>query len=404
MRTRLAFGSLFAILAVAAAASGCATSSESDNGQESALQAKAPPQYVLLAFDGSLNTAFWEESLAFAKATTDAGKPMKFTYFISGTYFIPDALKADHAKGYLAPHGLGWGKSAIGWGGTADVIKGRVDWVDRAATEGHEIASHANGHFDGTQWTYGDWKSEFDQFNSIFFGERAVKKLSNTALTDIVGFRAPLLGQGPGLYQVLNERSYTYDTSKTSAPTYWPQKNGNVWNFPLAELRIVGSGKKTLSMDYNFYYSQSRGVADPDHAGLYRKQMFDTYMAYFKGNYYGNRAPVHIGHHFSKWNGGAYWAAMQDFAKEVCGKPDVKCVTYKELAKYMESLTPEERADFRNGAFPKLERPTGGDSVEDVPEDFFTQPGEGEFMGDSDDAHEREGDSDNPVAEETPQP
>lgn len=406
MRTLARISGLGALALVAAACTlgnvGCAASNDPEGGDtEGALQSARPPQYVLMAFDGSLSLDFWEESLTFANNLKAANKPLDFTYFISGTYFIPDALKADRAKGYKAPHGLGWGKSAIGFGGVTEKIKTRVDYVDRAATEGHEIASHANGHFDGSQWTYEDWKSEFEQFDSIFFGERAVKRLSKVTLEDVVGFRAPQLGHSPGLFQVLAERHYTYDTSKTAEPNYWPQKSSaGVWNMPLAMLRIVGSGKKTLSMDYNFYVADSGGNADPANAARYRKQMVDTYRAYFKSNYYGNRAPVHIGHHFSKWNGGAYWSAMQDFAKEVCGKPEVKCVTYKEYIKYLESLSLEQRTDYKNGAFPKMERPEG-DSADDVPESFFYEAAEGEFVGDKDDAHEHEEET---TQEEVPTP
>jgi len=397
MRNRRLLLSAFAFaLSAVSMTAGCASGEDASDADESRLSSERPPQYVLLAFDGSLSIPFWEESLAFAKATSDAGKPTKFTYFISGTYFIPDTLKADRTKGYNAPHGLGWGKSAIGWGGQASVIKTRVGWVDRAADEGHEIASHAVGHFDGSAWTYEDWKSEFTQFDSIFFGEKAVQRLTKVALADVVGFRAPQLGHSPGLFRVLAERDYTYDTSKSAAPNYWPQKIGGVWNFPLAQLRIVGSGKKTLSMDYNFYIADSRGSADAANAGRYRKQMFDTYMAYFNSNYYGNRAPVQIGHHFSKWNGAAYWDAMKDFAKAVCGKPEVKCDTNKALVAYLETLTEEERTNYKNGAFPKLERPTGGDSEQGVDESFFYEPAEGEYVKDSDDAHEREEEAPDP--------
>ena len=82
---------------------------------------------------------------------------------------------------------------------------------------------------------------------------------------------------------------------------YWPQKINGIWNFPLADLRIYDTGKPTLSMDYNFYYSQSGGKPDLKNAGKFREEMFNTYLAYFETNYYGNRAPIHIGHHFSKF-------------------------------------------------------------------------------------------------------
>ena len=63
-------------------------------------------------------------------------------------------------------------------------------------------------------------------------------------------------------------------------------------------------------------------------------------MKYFAEHYSTNRAPIFIGHHFSQWNDGVYWSVMQDFAREVCGKPEVKCVTFKELANYLNFLPP----------------------------------------------------------------
>jgi len=382
---KLAAISLLALTAaLGAGTTGCATEQADDSEGGSAVTDKRPPQFVVLAFDGSYNLEFWKESRAFAKELNAAGKPMKFTYFMSGVYFVPNAKKSI----YVAPHGLGAGKSAIGFGGTEDEIKTRVEQVDLAAAEGHEMASHANGHFDGSTWSKADWDSEFAQFNQIFFGNKSVKPLSAVKEADIVGFRAPQLGHSPGLFQTLPEQNYTYDTSKSGAANYWPEKINGVWNMALAQLKIVGSGKNTLSMDYNFYVAQSKGNPDAANAAKYQKEMIDTYRAYFKNNYYGNRAPVHIGHHFSKWNGGAYWNAMKDFAKEVCGKPEVKCVTYKELVTFMEGLTPAQRRDFQAGDFPKLPRPTGNDSARDVPASFFDTPGEGDFVGDEEGAHE----------------
>jgi hypothetical protein len=87
------------------------------------------------------------------------------------------------------------------------------------------------------------------------------------------------------------------------------------------------------------------------------QQVVDSYKYYFKVNYFGNRGPLHIGHHFSKWNKGAYWSAMKKFTKFVCGKPDVKCVTYKEYTEWLEDMerrSPETLAAYRAGNFRKL--------------------------------------------------
>jgi hypothetical protein len=64
----------------------------------------------------------------------------------------------------------------------------------------------------------------------------------------------------------LGAHRYIYDTSKTPPAGYWPERQNGIWNFPLAELRIAGTGKRTLSMDYSFYFAQSEGKPDPAHA------------------------------------------------------------------------------------------------------------------------------------------
>ena len=135
---------------------------------------------------------------------------------------------------------------------------------------------------------------------------------------------------------------------------YWPAKNADgQWNFPLAEVVIAGTGKRTLSMDYNFYYAQSNAKPNPAQAELFEKQMYDTYMNYFLKNYNGNRAPVSIGHHFSQWNGGAYWRAMKHVAETVCGLPEVRCGTYIELANFMDATDGNTRAAYVKGNFEK---------------------------------------------------
>jgi hypothetical protein len=349
------------IVFLSAVAAGCSSSAgypaDDVSAGEAAQTEARPPQLVLMGFDGSSSLPFWEESLAFARAN-----PVKWTYWISGVYFIPDAAKS----GYIAPHGLGAGKSAIGWGGNAATIATRYGWVKRAHSEGNEIASHANGHFDGSTWTEADWQSEFEQFDKIIFeGVGVTAPDLGFGPRDSVGFRAPQLGHSLGLYKAMPNRNYTYDVSKSDRANYWPQKLNGIWNIPLAQLRIVGSGKATLSMDYNFYVADSRAEANPAGKEIYKKQMIDTYMQYFESNYFGNRAPVQIGHHFSKWNGGAYWEAMQVVAKRICGLPEVKCVTFKEAVKFLEENA-TRLPTLQRGEFPKMPRPPGAGQAQAI--------------------------------------
>ncbi|MFP5520248.1 MAG: hypothetical protein ACLGGX_10110 [Bdellovibrionia bacterium] len=334
-----------------------------------------PPQYVLLAFDGSKENAFWQESRSFARGLElMLNQPVKFTYFISGVYWLTD----ENSKIYQGPNRRA-GRSDIGFGQKTEDLVTRIDHVNNAFEEGHEIASHANGHFDASDlinkkkptfnpWSEADWTWEFQQFNNLLFGAFKNNSIKPSAKypkngyafsqENITGFRAPVLGVTEGLWPTLKKFGFKYDTSKVNFPWYWPTKDKHgIWQYPLAEIPIVGTAKKTLSMDYNFYVSQSRGVKDEANKELYQKQMYDSYMKYFNDNYYGRRAPIHIGHHFSRWNGGAYWEAMKAFAADVCGLPEVKCVTYNEYTQWLESLNQDSLNQMRKGNFNKLQRP-----------------------------------------------
>ncbi|MEM8689040.1 MAG: hypothetical protein AAGF81_17045 [Pseudomonadota bacterium] len=313
-------------------------------------KAERPPQFVLLAFDGSRNIECWKESRAFARKTG-----VRFTYFISGVYFLANKDR----KLYREPR-RGPGRSAIGFGGKPADIAERTEQVALAISEGHEIASHANGHFNGSGYSKAQWTSELDQFEDImvkswsrYSSQKEPKWWRQHFKTAMKGHRAPLLGLGSGLFKALKAKGYGYDTSRVARPGYWPKQIGGVWNFPLAYVRIAGSRRHTLSMDYNFYVADSgarRGSAK--RFGHFEERMFQTYMAYFKHNYSGsgNRAPVDIGHHFSGWNGATYWRAMKRFAQAVCGKPEVICGTYGELQKFLEE-NQHNLDTYRKGKF-----------------------------------------------------
>lgn len=355
------------ICLAATALTACSAEPDVRNQTEFTREAR-PPQYVLLGFDGSKSLPFWEESRAFAR-----DNDIKFTYFISGVYFLRSGTKSAYD-----PPNHAVGASAIGFGVSDDDIAARLEQVEAAHQEGHEIASHACGHFDGSGWSHDDWVSEHQSFDKLVFEAGANNAFEAPALSfeprDVIGFRAPQLGRSSGLYTALAEHGLAYDTSRVNRMSYWPQKLNGVWDFPLAALEIAGSGKKTLSMDYNFYVAQSGGSSDPANKETYRQQMLDTYMAYFEHNYFGNRAPVDIGHHFSKWNGGAYWEAMKDFALKVCGLPEVKCVTYRDLVTFLEENTDKLEA-YAAGSFNPMPRPpSAGDNVaEELSDDEISE-------------------------------
>ncbi len=345
---------------------------------------RKPLQFVLLAFDGSEVRARWEDTRAFAKANN-----VKFTYFVSGVLWLGrmhrsgSTAESDMIMAYQGP-GHNPGASDIGFSefrpeNTATnqpAITERIEEMNMAMAEGHELGSHANGHFEGSGWTGAQWDQEFDDFNRLLFENPYKGSLKNANVSrpfltgmnykkpQFVGFRTPYLSQNAALYPVLKKYGFTYDTSKTAEPSYWPEKINGVWNFPLAELTLDNCDSaneqcRTLSMDYNFYVSQAEpanrnapvDVTDPQKLKFLHDQMLNTYRGYFKENYHGNRAPISIGHHFAQWNNGIYWDAMKEFAKEVCNLQDVRCITYTDLVKFMESLTPNELQAYRQGVY-----------------------------------------------------
>jgi peptidoglycan/xylan/chitin deacetylase (PgdA/CDA1 family) len=252
-----------------------------------------PPQFVAIAFDNCTELERWQELSDFAAEMNRDGDRVHFTFFVSGINFIADADRMSYQGPRQRP-----GVSMINFGGTVDNVRRRVEYANELHQSGHEIASHAVGHFNGATWSAADWAKEFDAYNEVL-------RRIGFPVENVVGFRAPYLATSPGLYSVLKERGFRYDTSRTMRPEEWPKKIDGIWRFNLAELRLHGSGRGVLSMDYNFFVAQARAMNDPARQTAHREQVLQTYLDYFRANYSGNRAPLHIGHHFFDYQGGA---------------------------------------------------------------------------------------------------
>lgn len=316
-----------------------------------------PPQFVAIAFDNCTELERWQELSDFAAEMNKDGDRLHFTFFVSAVNFIANQNRNVY-EGPRQPRGA----SSINFGGSPDDVKRRVDYVNALQAGGHEIASHAVGHFNGSAWSQGEWDREFRSFESVLSniaqnnGFDAGTKL-NFPVSDIIGFRAPYLATSTGLYAVLKDRKFRYDTSGNSAADAWPEKIDGIWRFNLARLKLANSSRATLSMDYNFFVAQSRAKPDPRRYAFFRDQIVQTYLDYFRASYTGNRAPLHIGHHFFDYQGGAYKDALKTFARTVCGLPEVRCVTYRALADVMDRLSPEMLADYRKGLFARAAEP-----------------------------------------------
>jgi peptidoglycan/xylan/chitin deacetylase (PgdA/CDA1 family) len=316
-----------------------------------------PPQFVEIAFDNCTELERWKELTAFAAEMNKDGDRLHFTFFVSGVNFIADSNR----NLYEAP-GQPRGASRIGFGGSPDDVRQRVDYINELYRSGHEIGSHAVGHFSGRGWSAGDWMKELHSFHDILANVGPNNGLGGDVKfafpsSEVAGFRAPYLDHSPDLYTALKDNGFRYDTSSDSNEDAWPDKVNDLWRFNLADIELHASGKRLLSMDYNFFVAQSHGTVVPSRHEFFKEQMLQTYLDYFKANYTGDRAPLHIGHHFFDYQAGAYREALEEFAQTVCGLPEVRCTTYSALADFLERQDSATLAAYRNGDFPHAADP-----------------------------------------------
>lgn len=308
---------------------------------------RRPPQFVVVSFDGASWHPLMQHWLDTARRV-DA----RFTFFLSGIYLVP----AERAAQLYHPPGHRPGASDIGFS-TVSEIRVEIEDLRRAHAAGHEIGTHFNGHFCGSsgvnRWTAAQWSSELTQFTSFVDNWQA-----NTGITDLLplpftsadirGGRTPCLeGRTTPLLTAERRAGFRYDASRTGYLS-WPQRFGGLWEFPLPSITLAGTDRTVLAMDYNFYYAQSR--ATPAAAGTrpaLRRQVVASYQAAFDAVYGGNRAPLILGNHFNRWNGGIYTDALTDFLLRTCGRPQVQCVSFSQLADWLDAQTPTTRAQLQ---------------------------------------------------------
>lgn len=292
-----------------------------------------PKQLVMISFDGAGSNPLWERSRALAKRTN-----AHFTYFLSCTLVIDRA----RARTYQGP-GQKPGKSNIGFAQTKDEALTRLDHVWQAKQEGHEIASHTCGHFDGREWTKADWQQEMRSFRSILSSawadlgapEKEPSGWRDFVKSDIKGFRAPYLSTSDALEEAEHAEGFTYDGSGVSKGPMLPEKQNKVLMFGLPLIPEGPERRNIIAMDYNLFIRHSAGVENPSRSAEFEERAYTAFRAAFDRQYSGERIPLQLGFHFVEMNGGAYWRALDRLASDVCNKPDVACVTYGEAIRQL---------------------------------------------------------------------
>ncbi|MFJ2736193.1 hypothetical protein [Streptomyces sp. NPDC087317] len=302
-----------------------------------------PPQFVVFSWDGAGEDSqkLFSRFRQVAKANNAT-----MTFFLSGVYLLPQEKRDLYRPPQHAP-----GSSEIGFNdaqGIADTVEqARLAWL-----EGNEIGTHFNGHFCGPDggvgnWSVDEWKSEISQAKQFVktwktnTGMKSAASLPFDYDKELIGGRTPCLEGQKNFVKAASRLGFRYDSSGVNNQE-WPKKKDGLWDLSMQLVPFPGHTFEQLTMDYNFMVNQSgtQTQGDPAKFGYWGNQMRDGLLKGFQRAYDGNRAPLVIGNHFESWNGGTYMRAVEDVVKQVCNKPDVRCVSFHQLADWLDAQDP----------------------------------------------------------------
>ncbi len=204
------------------------------------------------------------------------------------------------------------------------------------------------------QWSVDEWKSEIAQAKDFVKTWKTNSGLKNLAPLpfdydkELIGARTPCLEGQKNFVKAASQLGFRYDSSGVNNQI-WPKKRSGLWDLSMQLVPFPGHTFEQLTMDYNFMVNQSgtRTQGDPDKFDYWGDQMRDGLLKGFYRAYDGNRAPLVIGNHFESWNGGTYMRAVEDVVKEVCNKPEVRCVSFRQLADWLDAQDPQTLAKLR---------------------------------------------------------
>lgn len=283
-------------------------------------------QYLIISFDGAEHVAQWKRSRALGRRIG-----ANFTYFLSCVYLL---TRADRAL--YDPPGHAKGRSNVGFAASRDDIAGRLRQIWTARLEGHEIASHGCGHFDGGGWSSAQWRAEFDAFSRILADSWSINRIAHEpagwrrfAADEITGFRAPYLSTGQGLFDALRANGFSYDASSVSSGPQTPER-GALTRFALPMIEEGPKSRPVIAMDYNLFVRHSGGLERGDAEGVFEERALSAFRSALDAERSGARRPLQIGFHFTLMNDGAYWRALERFAEDACALPKVRCVSYRD--------------------------------------------------------------------------
>ncbi|MEU8135798.1 hypothetical protein [Streptodolium elevatio] len=303
---------------------------------------ETPPQFVVFSWDGvgEDNQKLFSH---FRKVAQESNATM--TLFLSGIYVLPASQRAQ----YQGPN-KAVGQSDIGFL-DANEVRDTIEQLGLAWKDGHEVGTHFNGHFcgptGGGSWSAADWVKETEQALKFVQTWRTTTGITDLPALpfdykkELVGGRAPCLEGQKALLEAAPQLGFRYDSSGPGGRQIWPAKANGIWDMPLQSIPFPGHKFEVLSMDYNVMMNQSRTVkGDPSNHAAWEKQAYESFMSGFNRAYSSNRAPLIIGNHFESWNGGIYMKAVERTMRDACAKEGVRCVSFKQLADWLDAQDP----------------------------------------------------------------
>ncbi|QRO87140.1 hypothetical protein [Kytococcus sedentarius] len=310
---------------------------------------EAPPQFVVISWDGSGETPLEQGVSRFRTAGDESDATM--TFFLSGPFLAtgPEVKEIydppNHPKGmqHIKPR-------------TKQMVIDTTRELAAALETGHEVGTHYNGHFCGPKgggdWSVKQWHQEMDEWYE--FVERWEGKTpieGGTALPkglarSVEGGRTPCLEGVENAQKAAAEDGWTYDSSSLDI-VRWPEKAHGIWNIPMPSVHIKGMEERIVpAMDYNWFAAFNTWAPDMpnDERG---RVMQETYDRELEKALKGNRAPLILGNHLAAWDDGTYLDAMERFTREQCVREEVNCVSFKELVDFLDAQDPETLAAWR---------------------------------------------------------
>jgi hypothetical protein len=243
------------------------------------------------------------------------------------------------------------------------VVRATLEQIASAYGEGHETGTHLNGHFcapyagNVNEWRAADWSRELDQFERLLFRASANNGLRPEAAPVWArrgGRRTDALPRGEPAGPRPRPRMPRLPLRREPVARLgaWPRRGGGIWSVPLLEIPFPCHGYWVLSMDYNLFANQTEARSGP--ASLAPRIERETYLALrkaFRTSYFGNRAPLSFANHFETWNHGAYNRALARVVLESCRLPEVRCVSFAELVRWLDAQPPRRLARYEAGRF-----------------------------------------------------